>query len=363
MFDFTIKLPGEVSQILVEAGVCGRIGQVLAEVVPPGRLCLVTDARVGPLYADSVEGALSSAGFHVVRHTVPAGEGSKSLEEAGRLYESLARQELGRDGLLLALGGGVVSDLTGFVAATWLRGVDFVICPTTLEADVDAAIGGKTGINLPAGKNLVGAFHQPRLIAVDPDCLSTLDPRDVRAGLAESVKHGLVFSEEFLRYHEENAEAILRLDAGVIRSLILRNIRIKAGIVEEDAREQTGRRILLNFGHTVGHAIERCTAYRYRHGECVALGMLAACRLSATRGILDGGVVGRLERLLTTLGLPRTLRDPPPFDEILGCVRKDKKVLAARVRFVLLENVGQPVVCDDVSDDEIRVAYDSLIDA
>jgi 3-dehydroquinate synthase len=362
MFDLSINLPGEASQVLVESRVRDRIGQVLAEIVSPGRVCLVTDSRVGPLYADPLEASLGSAGFDVVGHTVPEGEASKSLDEAGRLYESLARQELGRDGLLVALGGGVVSDLTGFVAATWLRGVDFAICPTTLEADVDAAIGGKTGINLPAGKNLVGSFHQPRLIAVDPDCLATLDPRDVRAGLAESVKHGLVFSEAFLGWHEENVDAILGLDAEVIRSLILRNIRIKAGVVESDARERTGRRILLNFGHTIGHAVERCAGYRYRHGECVALGMMAACRLSAARGLLDAAAVERVERLLASLGLPCALRDPPPLDDILGCIRKDKKAVSARVRFVLLEGVGRPVVCDDVSDEEIRAAYDSLIE-
>lgn len=362
MFDLTINLAGLPCHVVVEAGVRRHIGERLRDVTSATRICVVTDDRVGPLYADGVRDSMTAVGFDVADHVVPAGEASKSVHEWNRLHERLAEIELARDGMILALGGGVVSDLAGFAAATWLRGVAFAICPTTLEADVDAAIGGKTGINLRAGKNLVGAFHQPRIVAVDPEFLTTLDARDVRAGLAESVKHGLVFSEAHLARHERDADAILRLDPAVLVALIRENIRIKAAVVEADAREQSDRRILLNFGHTIGHAIESCSDYGYRHGECVALGMLAACRISAERGIADEGLCDRLGALLTRLGLPSVLdKSPPPIEEILESIRRDKKVRSGRVRFVLLEGVGKPRICDDVSDGEIRAAYDSLI--
>jgi len=253
-----------------------------------------------------------------------------------------------------------VSDLAGFVAATWLRGVRFAICPTTLEADVDASIGGKTAVNIDAGKNLVGAFHQPVLVAVDPDCLKTLDPRDVRAGMAESIKHALLFSEEFLSWHEKHGDAILALEPGTIAELIGRNVRFKADVVREDTLEQAGRRMLLNFGHTVGHAIESCCGYAYRHGECVALGMLAACRLSHSLGLLGARDVDRVQTLLDRFGLPTVLAESVDWRRIITRLRNDKKVRAGKVRLVLLEGIAQPVIRADVPEKALRQAYDSL---
>jgi 3-dehydroquinate synthase len=322
---------------------------------------LITDRHVESLYSESVLKSLGSAAFTADSCSIEPGEASKSLDTLAEVYQYLARCGLGRDGLILALGGGVVSDLAGFAAATWMRGVRFAICPTTLEADIDASIGDKTAINVPGAKNLVGAFHQPLVVAIDPACLKTLDPRDVRAGLGESVKHALISSEEFLAWHEANAEAIPALDPALTTALIKRNLRIKAGIVEEDPRERTGAREVLNFGHTIGHAIEACGGFALRHGECVALGLLAACRLSQCLGSLREETVARVEKLLARLGLPTRLSDPIETERILDALRKDKKVRGGVGRFVLLEGVGRPVVRDDVPEELVRDAYESLL--
>jgi 3-dehydroquinate synthase len=363
MFSFSIEFGDGTTRVVVDTGLLDRVGQLILAAGLPNlkKVCLITDRTVGALYGDQVAASLRAAGLDCKVQTIEPGESSKSLDGAGRLYDGLARQQLGRDGLILALGGGVVSDLAGFVAATWLRGLPFAICPTTLEADVDASIGGKTAVNIDAGKNLVGVFHQPVLVAADPLCLKTLDRRDVRSGLSESIKHALLFSEEFLAWHEERAEAILALDPDTMADLIGRNMRLKADVVREDARERTERRVLLNFGHTLGHAIERCCEYRHRHGECVALGMLAACRLSHSLGLLSTVDVDRVEAVLRRFRLPTVLEDPPEWSNVLARMRVDKKVRQDKVRFVLIDAVAQPVVRDDVPELAVKGAYESLL--
>ncbi len=342
------------------AGTDTRLAEVEAKC--DGRVTVVvTDDRVGDLYGSRLVGSLKGAGFSVEEYRIRPGEASKSLAVAEDIYRFLAAKNVGRDGCILALGGGVVSDLAGFVAATWMRGVDFGVFPTTLEADVDASIGGKTAVNTSAAKNLVGVFHQPRFVAIDPGCLTTLEARDVRAGLAESVKHALISSEELLRFHEANVDAILALDASVARELILRNLRVKGDIIEADTLEQRDKRILLNFGHTIGHAIESGVGYTLRHGECVALGMVAACRLSVTMGLLDHSVVERMTALLVRLGLPTQLEERIDTDTLLATIRNDKKRRDGRLRFVLLEAVGRPVVRDDVGESPVRSAFESLV--
>lgn len=322
---------------------------------------VITDERVAEIYGATLLESLKLADFQTLEYRIKPGEASKSLTVVGDIYRFLADRTVGRDAVIVALGGGVVSDLAGFVAATWMRGVRFVVCPTTLEADIDASIGGKTAINIPGGKNLVGAFHQPILVAVDPACLGTLDPRDVRAGLAESVKHALISSAEFLAWHEINVNEILTLDHARLTELILRNLRIKAGIVEQDAHEQTGLRMHLNFGHTIGHAIEECCGFALRHGECVSLGMVAACRLSHETGSLDASTVTRVGALLERFGLPTKLPEPIDTDGIMATIRTDKKVRGGAQRFVLLEEVGKPTVRDDIEEQRIRRAYESLL--
>ena len=363
MADLVFAPGGATTNITVQTDVLSRVGELLKHSVAGihgAAVSLVTDDRVRGLYGRTVADSLAAADLTVHEFSVPPGEASKSLAVAERVYAFLAERAVGRDGLMLALGGGVVSDLAGFVAATWMRGIPFAVCPTTLESAIDASLGGKTAVNIAGGKNLVGVFHQPRLVAIDPRCLTTLEPRDVRAGLAESVKHALLVSEPFLAWHEACAGAILALESDVVSELILRNLQIKGAIVEEDTLERTGRRMLLNFGHTIGHAIESCCAYRLRHGECVALGIVAACRLSRRLGLLDDAVVSRVEALLARLGLPTRLTEPPAAEAVLDTIARDKKAKGGRVRFVLLAGVGVPVVRDDVTDAQIRDAYASL---
>jgi len=289
MSEFHLNIGDAKTLVQVRQGALDEFGSTVSRIMDgpsPQRVLIVSDNRVAPLYARRVQDSLLLAGFDIQTHVFPSGEASKNQNVLAEVYTSLACARINRDDLVVAIGGGVVSDLAGFAAATWLRGIRWAICPTTLEADVDASIGGKTAVNLAEGKNLVGAFHQPMLVAVDPSCLQTLDRRDVRAGLAESIKHALICDESFLTWHESNVEKLLALDSSILGELIERNIRIKGKTIENDARERRGSRILLNFGHTIGHAIELCSDYRLRHGECVALGIIAACKLSRMLNML-----------------------------------------------------------------------------
>ena len=364
VFDLKVALGDAITHVVVRQGIRHEIGALLQMYLPDSpnlQAVVITDEHVGPLYSQSIRESLGKTGASVCEHLLVPGEASKSLEIVGELYDFLASHRVGRGAVIIALGGGVVSDVAGFVAATWMRGVRFAICPTTLEADVDACLGGKTAINMPGGKNLIGAFHQPLLVAVDPQCLETLDPRDIRAGLAESVKHALLRSEEFLAWHERNIPDLVALKAPLLRELILTNLRIKADIVHQDAGERTGVRIVLNFGHTIGHAIEECSRFRLRHGECVALGMIAACRLSRSLGLVEDRVVTRVERLLTGFGLATRLPFPLEPERIMATIRMDKKALAQSTRFVLLQGVGRPVVRADVPEHQVREAFESLL--
>lgn len=349
--------------VVVDAGVLSSLGESVESFCGDsrGRVAVVlTDETVGGLYGAGVGASLAGAGWEVLNYSVAPGEGSKRLTNAGAIYQFLSDNRVGRDSVIVALGGGVVSDLGGFVAATWMRGVDFVICPTSLESCVDASIGGKTAVNIPGGKNLVGAFHQPKLVAIDPRVLETLPSRDIAAGLAESIKHGLLFSEEFLSWHEENASAILSLAGSFVGELIERNVSLKADIVSGDSREQGGKRILLNFGHTIGHAIEASSKSYLRHGECVSLGMMAASRLSNALGLLDTDSVDRVENVLQQYELPVHLPEPLPWDLICAAMLRDKKAVGGSLRFVLLEEIGLPVVRGDVAEKDVRAAYESL---
>jgi 3-dehydroquinate synthase len=364
MPDIQIDFGAQRTEIAVRRGVLSDLGPILrdqVQVPPDTRVVVVTDKTVAGIHGAKVLDSLGAAELDTLEYRIRPGEGSKSLAVAEEVYRFLADHAVGRDAIVVALGGGVVSDLAGFVAATWMRGVRFVVCPTTLEADVDASVGGKTAVNIPGGKNLVGAFHQPVLVAVDPTCLTTLPERDVRAGLAESIKHALISSGEFLQWHEENLREILALADAETSELILRNLRVKAGIVQLDAQEQTGLRMHLNFGHTIGHAIEECCGFALRHGECVSLGMLAACRMSQEAASLDGGTVARVEALLGGIGLPVRLADAIDTDRIMAAIRNDKKVRGKAVNFVLLDDIGHPKVLHDPPEDQVRKAYESLL--
>jgi 3-dehydroquinate synthase len=322
----------------------------------------VSDEHVAPLYAEQGMRSLEEVGFVAELHVVAPGDQSKSLAQASALYDRLAAGGFARDSTVLALGGGMVSDLAGLVAATWMRGVRFVICPTTLEADIDASIGGKTAVNHPAGKNLIGAFHQPQIVLIDTSCLVSLPQRDLIAGMAESIKHAAIRDADFLQWHVANREAILAREAPVLEELIARNVGIKADVVAQDEKECRGIREALNFGHTIGHALEVRFGYERRHGECVALGMVAACRLSVSLGLLDEPSERAVRGTLEAFGLPVSLGSAVAVEEIRGYLEHDKKIAGNRQRFVLLDGLGRTAVRDDVPEAAVLDAVAALVE-
>lgn len=292
------------------------------------------------LYGPAVLDSLRSAGYRVSSVDVPSGEENKSLAQLGRLYDAFAEAGLDRGSAVVTLGGGVVGDLGGFAAATYLRGIEFVQVPTTLLAQVDASVGGKTGIDLPAGKNLAGAFHQPRLVLVDLDTLRSLPEREFRAGLAEVVKYGVIYDSEFFDYLESNRAALESHQPDVLEHVIGRCCEIKAEVVGQDERE-SGLRAILNYGHTVGHAVEAVAEFAYLHGECVSIGMRAANRLSERLTGLSPAESRRIEGLLEACGLPTRLTTALPEESLLRTMLRDKKVRSGELRFVLASRIGR----------------------
>jgi len=338
----------------------GQLGSHLAAEGFVGRAFLVADENTQRQFGSMVEQSCAGAGISLLAAVVAPGEASKSLATCSMLYDQLAQAHWRRDEPIIALGGGMVTDLAGFVAATWLRGTPLVSCPTSLQAAIDAAIGGKCGVNHQTGKNLIGAFHHPRLVLIDPASFESLPGRALRAGLAESIKHALIADESFLTWQEQRCDDIIRLDGPTIEELIERNIRIKTGLVAGDAQDTLGSRIKLNFGHTIGHAIEAHLGFELLHGECVALGMVAASWMSTRLGLLSDASHGRLLRILQRFGLPTTAPEPLALDAMLSLIEYDKKILAGGRRFVLLEEIGRSVVHDHVPDDLVRDALSRL---
>jgi 3-dehydroquinate synthase len=311
------------------------------------QVLVVSNEVVAPLYLPRIEPAL--AGLRVAVEILPDGEQHKTLDSAARLFSALAALGAQRDATLVALGGGVIGDLAGFAAACWMRGVPFVQLPTTLLAQVDASVGGKTAVNLPEGKNLVGAFHQPRAVLCDIDTLATLPPREYRAGLAEVVKYGAIRDADFFAWIETYAEALVAREPEVLVEAVAHSVAHKAAVVTADERE-AGERALLNFGHTFGHALEAAGGYReLLHGEAVAVGMLQAARLSAALGMSDQAAAERLAALLSRLGLAT---QPSAYDPrvLLGHMRLDKKALSDRLRLILWRGVGRAEVVEGVEE-------------
>lgn len=300
------------------------------------QIVVVADATVAELHLNAL---LESLPKQTAALTFPAGESAKSLSSVESLADQLADRRVERGAVIVAFGGGVAGDLAGFLAAVWLRGIQFVQVPTTLLAAVDASVGGKTGVNLKAGKNLVGSFHQPGAVIVDTDFLQTLSDRDYAAGLAESVKHGAIRDADFLVWHEHHAADLRGREADLVADLIARNCQIKAAVVSADEREG-GLRAVLNHGHTIGHAIERVLGYELRHGECVGLGMLAENEIARRRKWLTDDEARRVHDLLAALALPTRLPRAVAEAEITAAIRVDKKVAGGLPHFVLLEGLG-----------------------
>jgi 3-dehydroquinate synthase len=338
-----IELAERSYPILVGPGLLGS-ATVLDEAVRARDVLVVTNDTVGPLYLERLSRGL--AGRRVEHVVLPDGERYKTLDTLGRVFDALIDHRMNRDACIVALGGGVVGDMAGFAAACYQRGVDYVQVPTTLLAQVDSSVGGKTGVNHPGGKNLIGAFHQPRAVVSDTDTLATLPSRELRAGLAEVIKAALVADRGFLDWIEANLEALLALEPGAVAHAIRRSCEIKAAIVAEDEREH-GRRALLNLGHTFGHAIETAAGYgEWLHGEAVAAGLVMAADLSRRLGWIDAADVARVTSLLARAGLP-VAAPPIGAGRALALMGLDKKVLAGRIRLVLLRRLGEGVVSGD----------------
>jgi 3-dehydroquinate synthase len=336
-------------QVRIEAGLLGRGAAVLAPYARDGRLAVVTDERVWAAQGAKVTGS----GLEIAPIVVPAGEASKSWGQLEAVTERLLALGVERGDAVVAFGGGMVGDLTGFAAAILKRGCRVVQVPTTLLAQVDSSVGGKTAINAAAGKNLVGAFHQPSAVLIDPETLDTLPPRELRAGYAEAVKYGLVADPAFFAWCEANGSALLAGDREAQLHAIETSVRMKAAIVAEDERETRGRRALLNFGHTFGHAIEAASGYEMLHGEAVAIGMALAFRFSAARGLCAAADAERVEAHLRGVGLPTRLE----FGDaaaLTAHMASDKKASGGRVRFILAHGIGQAFVDSSVELAEVE---------
>lgn len=315
------------------------------------RVLVVTDRTVAGLYLAKLEVALAAFDYEAL--ILPDGEAHKTLDQWQNILNKLATMGAQRDATIIALGGGVVGDMAGFAAATYMRGIRVIQAPTTLLAQVDASVGGKTGVNLPQGKNLVGAFHQPAAVLIDVNTLSTQEARDYSAGLAEVVKYAAIRDADFMQWLETQRNAIMSRRADVLVELVMRSVRHKAEVVEADEREQ-GQRALLNFGHTFGHALETATEYhQFRHGEAVAIGMLQAAKLSARLGWISQADVDRLQTLLLAFDLPVDKPANISATQLLALMQLDKKNRAGRLRLVLLKALGQALVCEEAQHDDL----------
>src|SRR5216117_3678920 len=345
--------------IVVESGALDTVGARLAELRVGSRAALVSDAAILRLYGKTVERSLESAGFRVATVDVPEGEAAKTLGVAEHCWNALLTAGLDRTSTVLALGGGAVGDVAGYVAATYMRGVNFVQLPTTVLAQVDASIGGKTAIDHPAAKNLIGAFHQPRLVLVDPAVVRSLPEREFTSGLAEIVKHGIVLDADYFAEVERDATALCARDLPVVERIIGGSCRLKAGVVERDERESALRHVL-NYGHTIGHALEAATGYaRFAHGEAVSLGIVAEARLARRLGIADDETVARQERLLEALGLP-IRAGALDVEPVVGAIARDKKAKDGRVPLVLAPRIGAFRLVYDVPVADVRAVITSL---
>jgi 3-dehydroquinate synthase len=351
-----VNLPQQSYDIAIASQGLDQLGQAIANLNLGKKVLVVSNPAIFRHYGERAIASLQSAGFEVNSCTIPAGERYKTLTSIQKLYDAALENRLERSSTLVALGGGVIGDMTGFAAATWLRGINFVQVPTTLLAMVDAAIGGKTGVNHPQGKNLIGAFHQPRLVLIDPQVLNTLPVREFRAGMAEVIKYGIIWDAQLFAQMEQSdrLDQLRYLDTGLLQEILSRSCQAKADVVSKDEKE-AGLRAILNYGHTIGHAVESLTGYRVvNHGEAVAIGMVAAGQLSVNLQLWEQAAQERQLALIQKTGLPTQLPAGVDIEAIIDSLQTDKKVKAGRVRFVLPTQIGAVTVTDQVPAEQIR---------
>ena len=353
----TVSLHDRSYEILVERGIIKRAGELIRTSRLSGKAALLTDENVARHYLEIVEESLRSAGYEVSVHSIPAGEQSKTMGQVESLCRSMIEHHHDRGSFVVALGGGVVGDIAGFVASVFYRGIPFIQVPTTIVAQVDSSVGGKTGVNTPEGKNLIGSFQQPSLVLVDPEALTTLASEVFREGFAEVFKHAAIRDAAMLT----ELEALDPAQQQVAPELIAANLSIKARIVEEDEKETAGTRALLNFGHTIGHAIESTAEYgTLLHGEAISLGVRAALYLSEKRADLFPGDTARLLRLHRHWGLPLVLELDLDTDTVMAALARDKKFSAGEIRFVLLRSLGEAFVSDEVTRKDLVEAIEHI---
>jgi 3-dehydroquinate synthase len=328
--------------ISIGTNVLTDLGAECAKLNLGSRCAIISDRNVAPRYGKAAQRSLARAGFQSVLITVPAGETAKSLKSVQSCYDQLAKHRLERRSFVVALGGGVVGDLAGFVAATYLRGIAFVQVPTTLLAQVDSSVGGKVGVNLKAGKNLVGAFYQPRLVLCDLDTLRSLPAREFRAGLAEVIKYGIIYDAALFRQLERDLPKLLKRDPRVLAGVVARCCEIKADVVSQDETE-SGLRAILNFGHTIGHALEAISGYgKYLHGEAISIGQVAAAKLSSLQLGLPEADAQRITALFRRAGLPTKIKlSSSQMNRLLAAMKLDKKVSDGEIKFVLAQRIGR----------------------
>ena len=354
----TVRLDNHAYEIRVGAGLLAYAGEMIASLLSPKKVLIVVDSHVASIHLPSLQDSLTAANIESVVATVPAGENSKNITELLPLYDVFLNARIDRRTPLIALGGGVVGDMGGFIAATLLRGVPFVQIPTTLLSMVDASVGGKTGVNHSAGKNLIGAFHQPHLVIADVATLQTLPPRELKGGLAECIKHDIIRDGVHFSELESSIDRALSLDPDYLAELVAHNVAIKARVVETDPFEK-GERAHLNFGHTFGHAIEQASNYSYSHGESVGLGMCAAAFAATELKLISPQDRSRIVSLIAKAQLP-TKGMTLPTDELIRLMGFDKKVASGKIRFILPDRIGHVVIRDDVPAAVVRNALESL---
>ena len=337
-----------------------QLGTAFSRLNVTGRkICIVTDSNVGPLYAKAVQEVLETTGNQIFVYTFAAGEENKNLNTVQDLYEFLIENHFDRKDMLAALGGGVVGDLTGFTAATYLRGISFIQIPTSLLAQVDSSIGGKTGVDFRAYKNMVGAFHQPKLVYMNMSTLLSLDTRLFNSGFGEIIKHGLIKDAAYYRWLQNNAAKIQAKDYDALEQMIAGSCNIKREVVELDPTEQ-GDRALLNFGHTLGHAIEKLMNFQLYHGECVVLGMIAALNISVTRGHIIQAEYDDAIQMFKDYAFPTNVTGIS-IDDVIRVSKSDKKMEANQIKFILLKQIGNAYIDRTVTDDEMKRSLTDII--
>ncbi|RCJ19596.1 3-dehydroquinate synthase [Nostoc minutum NIES-26] len=351
-----VNLPQQSYEIAIAPSSLEQLGQYMTDLQLGKKVLVVSNPTIFKHYGEKAIASLKSAGFEVASCSLPAGERYKNLNSIQKLYDIALENRLERSSTMVALGGGVIGDMTGFAAATWLRGINVVQVPTTLLAMVDSSIGGKTGVNHPHGKNLIGAFHQPRSVLIDPEVLKTLPMREFRAGMAEVIKYGVIWDAELFSQMEasKNLNQLRYIKPELISTILTRSCQAKADVVGKDEKE-AGLRAILNYGHTIGHAVESLTGYRLvNHGEAVAIGMVAAGQIAVDLGLWQQEDTERQNALIQKAGLPTKLPDGVDIEAIIEALQLDKKVKAGKVRFILPTQIGVVTIKDDVPSEIIR---------